>query len=76
MPKRKTFDEPPKRPGLDVLIEASRTRVMTPRDKFEQRVSFVWGNAEEGATSTLDQVRVHIAEDGGYPEEYKLPTRE
>lgn len=47
------------------LIEKARYHVMTPREKWQQRVSFVFGNMPFGSTVTREQVEAQITEEYG-----------
>jgi len=61
----------PTRPGgptddrLLELIEEARNHVMTPREKWQQRVSFVYGNMPFSSTVTREQVEAQITEEYG-----------
>lgn len=49
------------------LIERARNHKMTPQEKFEQRVSFVYGQQDWSAKHqfTKDQIRTRLSGDGG-----------
>lgn len=50
------------------LIERARHHKMTPEEKFEQRVSFVYGQqSHRGPQRTKDEIRRHLIEIHGYP---------
>jgi hypothetical protein len=57
------------------LFEAARNHQPTPRQIFEQRVSFVWGQMAEGGLSK-DDIRRRLAQHGGYPADYAEPPGE
>ena len=58
MVARKPFFGPtPDHPELDKLLEKARTVEITEDELREQRVSFAYGNAPEGANITKDSVR-------------------
>lgn len=54
---------------LTALIERARNHVMTPAERFEQRVSFVYGQQDYDSLHkrTKDQVRAHLATIYGNP---------
>jgi hypothetical protein len=61
-------------PTLDQLIERARLHVMTPEEKFEQRVSFVYGQLADSANPpTKDEVRKRLIEMHGHPEAAPIP---
>lgn len=51
------FGPPPKHPELDRLLAEARTIEITDEQIREQRVSFAYGNAPEGAGITKESVR-------------------
>lgn len=57
-------------PELTAAIERARHIKMTPRQKFEQRVSFVFSGASEGITK--QRVRETLCDHGGYPAEWSV----
>lgn len=61
----------PTRPDLDALLEAAKVIPMTRRDKWFQRVSFVYGNAKlSNDRITYEQVfNAACAEYGPPPED-------
>lgn len=60
----------PRRAKLDALIEAAKDHVMTPREKWLQRVSFVYGNAMGNPNITRAMVERRAVEVyGPCPEE-------
>lgn len=56
-------------PELEAAIERVRHHKMTPHEKFEQRVSFVYGMRGSNCTRTKDDIRRTIIEIEGYPAE-------
>jgi hypothetical protein len=54
---------------LRAAIERARNYKMTPQEKFEQRVSFVFGQQDwsSGCTRTKDEIRQAMIEAFGYP---------
>lgn len=44
-------------PKLDALLERARAHVMTPEERREQRISFVYGMLPFRSTLTKDDVR-------------------
>jgi len=48
---------------LDRLIERARNHKMTPHERFEQRVSFVYGQQDWSSPHqrTKDEIRQHLA---------------
>ena len=56
-------------PELLALIERARHHKMTPEEKFEQRVSFVYGMQDFGNPKprTKDEIRAHMIEIYGRP---------
>lgn len=58
MVARKPFFGPaPNHPDLDRLLEQARGKEITDEQLREQRVSFAYGNAPEGAKITKESVR-------------------
>lgn len=53
-----------KQSELDWLVRLARNHKPTPRERFEQRVSFVYGQMTPGVM-TKDQVRAYLAEHMG-----------
>lgn len=50
---------------LDRLVEAARTHVMTPAERFEQRVSFIYGQMTDGQGAlSKDEIRRKLRERG------------
>jgi hypothetical protein len=47
----------PNRPVLEKLLEAARKVRVSDEEFFEQHISFAYGNAPEGSTSTKDSIR-------------------
>lgn len=45
---------------LAKLLEAARTHKVTPEEREEQLVSFVWGNAPDEAKYTRKSVRLSL----------------
>ncbi|MEG3086200.1 hypothetical protein [Sphingomonas sp. PB4P5] len=58
-------------PRLRAAIEKARSHVMSPAEKFEQRVSFVYGMMGANSTRTKDDIRRSLIDASGYP----LPDR-
>jgi hypothetical protein len=56
-------------PELKDAIERIRGHKMTPEERFEQRVSFVFGQQDYDSPNqmTKDEVRQHLVEMYGYP---------
>jgi len=52
-------------PELAALVERARHIRMTPAQRFEQRVSFVYGQLSEGSPLTKDAVRRMLSEGFG-----------
>lgn len=46
------------------LMATALTYRMTPKEEYEQRVSFVWGMLPLRSRVTIDEVRCHLAEMG------------
>jgi hypothetical protein len=55
--------------NLEALIERARSHKMTPAERFEQRVSFVYSGVCE--TTTREEVRARLAEEYGDPVAYE-----
>lgn len=51
--------------ALEEALEHARNHVMTPAERFEQRVSFVYGGMSSRSTTTKDQVRKWLSEGWG-----------
>lgn len=49
---------------LDRIIEIAKKHVMTPRERREQRISFVWGMLPSTSTLTKKDVRRIMEEQG------------
>lgn len=49
-------------PKLEALIERARNHRMTPAERFEQRVSFVFGQQDYDSPCqmTKDEIREHL----------------
>lgn len=47
------------------LVEQAKKHVMTPAEKFEQRVSFVWSGLSSRSGLSKDDVRRMLAEGWG-----------
>jgi hypothetical protein len=58
----------PMSPELTALLERAKSHVMTPRERFEQRASFVWGMLSHDDKRTKDDVRRWLAEQEGREE--------
>lgn len=57
------------RSELEALIAKARSaKSMTEYERFEQAVSFVYGNAPEESTLTKAEVRIIVAQERGRPE--------
>lgn len=56
---------------LSAALERVKGHVMTPQEKFEQRVSFVYGQQDwsNPVQKTKDEIRQHLIEFYGYPDE-------
>jgi len=56
-------------PELEALIERARNHKMTPNEKFEQRVSFVYGQQDwsSGNARSKEEIRQAIIGIYGYP---------
>lgn len=62
-----TADAASSSPTLAELVESIRGRVMTPYERFEQRVSFVYGQMSHNSRMTKDEVRQHLIAIHGCP---------
>lgn len=52
----------------DEVLAKARAHVMSAAEKFEQRVSFVYGQQDfDGPSRSKEEVRVHVADMTGYP---------
>ena len=52
----------------DEMLAKARAHVMTAAEKFEQRVSFVYGQQDfDGPSRSKEEVRAHVADMTGYP---------
>lgn len=51
-------------------LDRIKGHVMTPREKFEQRVSFVYGQQDWSSPvqKSKDEIRQHLIEIYGYPD--------
>lgn len=55
-------------PELKKALEKARSHVMTPEEKFEQRVSFVYGQQDHDKPGkSKDEIRQMIIDREGYP---------
>ena len=56
-------------PELKAALERCKNHVMTPEEKFEQRVSFVYGQQDWSGRHqrTKEEIRQHLIEIYGYP---------
>lgn len=56
-------------PELLAALEKARDYVMTPYEKFEQRVSFVYGQQDHDNPNprSKDEIRQMLSEANGYP---------
>lgn len=54
-------------PELEAAIERARHIKMTPEQKFEQRVSFVYGMLSSKDKRTKDDIRRMLIDEHGYP---------
>lgn len=61
MTKRRLFVLPPARPELEALLKIAATHVMTPREIWDQRVSFVFGQMMDCAPGVTRQQVEDIA---------------
>lgn len=54
---------------LTALIERARNYKMTPQERFEQRVSFVYGQQDwsSGNTKSKDEIREMLIDIYGHP---------
>lgn len=53
---------------LDGLVSAARAYRMTPAERFEQRVSFVWAQMADGSDApSKDAVRNHLRDRTPFP---------
>lgn len=54
---------------LKAALERARNHKMTPQEKFEQRVSFVYGQQDWSGPvqRTKDEIRQHLIDIYGYP---------
>lgn len=51
---------------LKALVEKARNHVMTPEERFEQRVSLVYG-LSDGKTFTKNEIREKLVSHQGIP---------
>ena len=49
------------------LVDAARNHKMTPQERFEQRVSFVYGLLSHRSKLTKEDVRAFLLEHNGCP---------
>ena len=56
-------------PELELAIERARKHVMTPQEKFEQRVSFVYGQQDHDNPNprSKDEIRQMLIDMHGHP---------
>jgi hypothetical protein len=45
---------------LAEMLKKVKTYKMSKQEREEQLVSLVWGNAPDGSTSTIEDVRAHL----------------
>ena len=57
-------------PELEAALERARNHVMSPRERFERKVSFVYGMQGRGGRSK-EEIRKEMIAREGYP----MPTR-
>jgi hypothetical protein len=50
----------PRRPELERLLEQAKKTVMTDEERFEQIVSFVYGNAPANSGTTKESARAAV----------------
>jgi hypothetical protein len=55
--RKSTLTQAPVRPELDRLLQQARETGVTEAELFEQRISFVYGNAPEDSGITKETVR-------------------
>jgi hypothetical protein len=55
--RKSTLTSAPARPELDRLLQQARETGVTEEDLFEQRISFVYGNAPEDSGITKETAR-------------------
>jgi len=55
--RRAVLQRAPERPALRGLLDRAKTVVMTDENLFEQRVSFVYGNAPKGSRITKESAQ-------------------
>lgn len=62
-------------PELEAALARARKHVMTPEERFEQRVSFVFGQQDydDPNPRTKDQIRQRLIELHGYPHRKAKP---
>lgn len=64
-------------PELIVAIERARSHIMSPYEKFEQRVSFIYGQQdhENPNPRTKDEIRAMLFDTHGYPRDEAAHAR-
>jgi hypothetical protein len=55
--RKSALKRAPARPELDKLIEQAKIKGVTEAQLFEQRVSFVYGNAPKGSRITKESAK-------------------
>jgi len=55
--RKSALGRAPERPELRSLLERARTVVLTDEELFEQRASFVYGNAPKGSRITKESAQ-------------------
>ena len=48
--------------GLEKLLKTARSHKMTSEERFEQRVSWVYGQLPEESTTTKEEIRQRLRE--------------
>ncbi len=56
---------PPPRPDLDAMLKASVNHELTPGERWDQTVSFVYGNLPDGNPTTREQIEAGMIETHG-----------
>lgn len=51
-------------PDLAALLEKARSHVMTPKEVFEQRVSWIWGQLPDGSKVSVNDIRAELERGG------------
>lgn len=49
---------------LRALLDAAKTHVMTPKEAYDQRVSWIWGNLPDESTITVEQIKEQLVRQG------------